>query len=222
MTAPEPATRIVVLVSGEGTNLQALIDAQETGRLSGKLVATISNRPGVPALDRARKHGMAAKWVEHTNFVERADFDRELMYFIDEYKADLVVLAGFMRILGNEFIDHYEGRMLNIHPSLLPKYPGLHTHRRALKAGDSGHGATVHFVTRELDGGPGVLQGRLAINPDDTEASLSARVQAMEHKMYPVAVNWFAEKRLVYRAGRAWLDREPLPVGGILWKEGMQ
>ncbi len=213
------AARIVVLVSGEGSNLQALIDAQQRGVLGGRIVATISNRPQARALDRARRAGIAADCVDHTEFPAREAFDAQLADAIHAHRPDLLVLAGFMRILGDAFIGRHAGRMLNIHPSLLPLYPGLHTHRRALAAGDREHGATIHFVTSDLDGGPAVLQARIPIEAVDTEASLAQRVQQVEHRMYPLAVRWYCEGRLRYRDGAAWLDGELLPPGGVRWTE---
>lgn len=216
------APRIAVLVSGRGTNLQALLDAERAGQLGGHIVATLSNRPGVQALERASAAGKPARCLDHTTFADRAAFDAALADCLDEFQPDLLVLAGFMRILTDAFIDRYAGRMLNIHPSLLPRYPGLHTHRRALEAGDREHGSTVHFVTRDLDGGPPVLQARIPVLAEDTEASLSARVQVVEHRMYPVAVRWYCSGRLYYRDASAWLDGEPLPAGGILWREDLE
>lgn len=213
------AARVVVLVSGEGSNLQALIDAQNRGELAGRLVAVISNRPGVRALQRAEQAGIPAICVDHASFSEREAFDLQLAEAIDAHAPDLLVMAGFMRILGDAFIARFAGRMLNIHPSLLPRYPGLHTHRRALEAGDDEHGATIHFVTTDLDGGPAVLQARIPIEHGDTEASLARRVQTVEHEMYPVAVRWYCTGRLRYGDGSARLDGELLPPTGVRWSE---
>lgn len=211
MTEP----RIVVLLSGSGTNLQALIDAEAGGELGGKIVGVISNRPGVKGLQRAEAAGIDAQLLDHTGFSSRDAFDAALQSLIDQYRPDLVVLAGFMRILTPAFTEHYLGRMLNIHPSLLPKYQGLHTHQRALEAGDDCHGVTVHFVTAELDGGPAVIQAIVPIIEGDTAESLSARVQVQEHKIYPMAVRWFAEGRLKYQQGKAWLDEQSLSAEGF-------
>lgn len=221
MSSAAPA-RIVVLVSGEGSNLQALIDAQQRDALGGAIVATLSNRPQARALARAEQAGIAAASIDHTTFATRTDFDDALAAAIDAHQPDLLVLAGFMRILGDAFIDRYAGRMLNIHPSLLPLYPGLHTHRRALQAGDREHGATIHFVTADLDGGPAALQARVPVLGDDTEASLAQRVQQVEHRIYPLAVRWYCAGRLRYRDGSAWLDGELLPPGGVRWTEELQ
>jgi phosphoribosylglycinamide formyltransferase-1 len=168
--------RITVLISGRGSNLGAMLAAERAGALGGSVAMVISNRPDVAGLELAARHGVATTVVDHTSFAERAAFDAALAAAIDESSPDLVVMAGFMRILGSAFIDHYAGRMLNIHPSLLPSYRGLHTHRRALDDGVRVHGCTVHFVTNELDGGPIVAQGAVAVHDDDDEASLGARV----------------------------------------------
>lgn len=215
MAADNPL-RVVVLISGSGSNLQALIDGWQQQQLPIELAAVISNRPGVLGLERAENAGIPAIVLDHTQFPDRLGFDTALMEVIDSYQAGLVVLAGFMRILTAEFTRHYHGRMLNIHPSLLPKYQGLHTHQRALEAGDVEHGVTVHFVTAELDGGPAAIQARVPINPGDDAASLAQRVQQQEHIIYPLAVKWFAEGRLQMKDGRAFLDNEPLPASGHL------
>ncbi|WP_341937733.1 phosphoribosylglycinamide formyltransferase [Marinimicrobium sp. C2-29] len=207
-------TRVVVLISGSGTNLQALINARQAGQLPIDLVAVISNRPGVAGLQRAEAAGIPALTLDHKDFESREAFDRALQELIDRHHPDLVVLAGFMRILTPEFTRHYEGRMLNIHPSLLPRYQGLHTHERVLEAGDKEHGVTVHFVTDELDGGPPVVQARVPVHADDTAEALARRVQAQEHTLYPLAVEWFAKGRLRMESGKAVLDNEPLGPSG--------
>lgn len=206
--------RVVVLISGSGSNLQALIDGQLKGSLLINIEAVISNRPDVLGLNRAKKAGIATKTLDHHSFDTREDFDNALANTIDQYQPDLIVLAGFMRILTAEFVRHYQGKMLNIHPSLLPKYQGLHTHRRVIEAGDSIHGVTVHFVTEELDGGPPVIQAVIPVFDDDTEDALAARVQTQEHNIYPMAVNWFATGRLTMSDGKALLDNEALPASG--------
>lgn len=210
-----PLPRVVVLLSGSGTNLQALIDAQAKGTLGAEIVGVISNRPDVKGLARAQAADIDSQTLDHTAFESREAFDAALMALIDNYQPDLVVLAGFMRILTPAFTEHYLGKMLNIHPSLLPKYQGLHTHQRALEAGDDCHGVTVHFVTAELDGGPAVIQAVVAIEPNDTPETLAKRVQVQEHVIYPMAVNWFAQGRLCYRDGKAWLDDAPLGAQGF-------
>jgi len=208
--------RLVVLISGSGTNLQALIDKQASGELPVTLAAVISNRPEAKGLARAQAAGIATEVLDHTRFDSRPAFDAELRRIIDGYRPDLVVLAGFMRILTPELTGHYAGRMLNIHPSLLPKYQGLHTHERVLAAGEREHGVTVHFVTSELDGGPAVAQARVPVLPGDTAEDLARRVQREEHHIYPLVVNWFARGRLNMDNGQVLLDGEPLGPGGCL------
>lgn len=207
-------TRVVVLISGSGSNLQALIDGQQGGSLPIEIVSVISNRPDVKGLERADKAGIPSQLIDHTGFDSRESFDQALMQAIDAQQPDLVVLAGFMRILTPEFTHHYLGRMLNIHPSLLPKYQGLHTHQRAIDAGDSTHGVTVHFVTAELDGGPAAIQAVVPVLPGDNADTLAKRVQVQEHRIYPLAVQWFAEGRLRMAEGKSWLDKQSLPGSG--------
>lgn len=206
--------RTVVLISGSGSNLQALIDACANADYPAEVVAVISNRADVYGLTRAQNHGIPTEVLDHRRFDSREAFDVALQQLIDSYTPDLVVLAGFMRILTSEFVTHYLGRMLNIHPSLLPLYPGLHTHRRALEAGDTSHGATVHFVTPELDGGPAVVQATVPVEAGDTEEILAKRVLTKEHVIYPLAVRWFAEGKLVLKEGKAFFEGELLPPGG--------
>lgn len=208
--------KIAVLVSGSGSNLQALIDSQQRGELAVEIAVVVSNRPGVLGLDRAQKAGIPTQVIDHTQFNSRTAFDKAMMVTIDQYQPKLLVLAGFMRILTPEFVEHYTGRMMNIHPSLLPNYPGLHTHKRALEAGDAYHGVTVHFVTDQLDGGPPVIQARIAIRAEDNEESLAKRVLQQEHRIYPLAVQWFAEGRLHLSGNRCRLDGELLPPQGHL------
>jgi phosphoribosylglycinamide formyltransferase-1 len=202
--------RVAVLVSGEGTNLQALIDAAREQRLGATLVATLSNRSGARGLERARDAGIAAAHVAAISGEPRADYDARLLAALAPHEPDLIVLAGFMRILGPAFIDAFAGRMLNIHPSLLPKYPGLDTHRRVVAAGDRWHGATVHFVTHELDAGPPIVQYRLRVQPNDTAESLAARVHVGEHMILPRAVTWFAAGRLRLAGRSVMLDGRAL------------
>ena len=206
--------RIVVLVSGSGSNLQAILDACQQGQINGSVAAVFSNKADAFGLERARTAGIPAHSLVQTQFADREAFDRQMMQDIDAYAPDLVVLAGYMRILSPEFVQHYAGRMLNIHPSLLPKYPGLHTHRRAIENGDDEHGASIHFVTEELDGGPIVLQAKVPVFSDDSEADVAARVQYQEHMIYPLVVSWFVDGRLVMRDGSAWLDGELVPATG--------
>ena len=209
-------TRVVVLISGSGSNLQALIDGVRAGELPIELAAVISNRPDVFGLERAAKANIPTALLDHKAFADRESFDRALMEKIDSYTPDLIVLAGFMRILTPEFTEHYLGRMLNIHPSLLPKFQGLHTHQRAIDAGESRHGVTVHFVTAELDGGPAVVQASVPILPNDDASSLAKRVQRQEHIIYPLAVKWFAQDELRMVNGKSVLKGEPLPASGYL------
>ncbi|RTZ81532.1 MAG: phosphoribosylglycinamide formyltransferase [Gammaproteobacteria bacterium] len=200
---------VVVLISGGGTNLQAIIDAAEQG-LPIKIRAVISNRPDAYGLERARRAGIPTKVLDHRDYPDRESFDRALARLIDSYQPELVLLAGFMRILTPGFVHHYAGRMFNIHPSLLPRHQGLHTHERALQAGDSEHGASIHFVTEELDGGPVVLQARVPVQEGDTPDILAARVLEQEHRIYPLAVKWFAEGRLALDGNRVLFDGRPL------------
>lgn len=207
---PTPAPcRVVVLLSGNGSNLQAIVDS---ARLAPgvELVAAISNRPEAGGLLRAKAAGIQTAVLDHREYTGREDFDLALAKQIDTYRPDLLVLAGFMRIFTAAFVLHYEGRMLNIHPSLLPRHRGLKTHQSALDAGDLEHGATVHFVTAELDGGPPVLQATVPVEPDDTAESLARRVLAREHQIYPLAIRWFCEGRIQWRDQTAWFDGAPL------------
>ncbi len=193
----QPRLNLVVLISGSGSNLQAIIDATEIDALPVRITAVISNRPGVKGLLRAEQADIETRVLDHRDYPDRISYDRALMKEIDAHDPGLVILAGFMRILTNEFVRHYSGRMLNIHPSLLPKYTGLDTHRRAIEAGDRLHGASIHFVTEKLDGGPLIAQAQVPIEPDDDEQHLAARVLEQEHRLYPLAIRWFAEKRLM-------------------------
>lgn len=206
--------KLVVLISGNGSNLQSILDACESGRINGSVAAVFSNKASAYGLTRAQLASVPAHALSAQDFTDRDAFDRQLMQQIDAYAPDLVVLAGYMRILSPAFVAHYHDRLLNIHPSLLPKYPGLHTHRQALANGDAEHGTSVHFVTDELDGGPIILQARVPVFADDDEAEISARVQHQEHAIYPLVISWFVEGRLQMRAGKAWLDSEPLPPEG--------
>lgn len=208
-------SRIVVLISGNGSNLQALIDACQAGEIDGRIVAVISNKDGVFGLERGRLAGIDSLVVASKGVSDRAAYDAELQHAIDAYQPDLLVLAGFMRILSSGFVRHYRGRMLNIHPSLLPKYQGLNTHQRAIDAGDSQHGASVHFVTEELDGGPVILQARVPILAGDDAEALAKRVLTQEHLIYPLAVRWFCQQRLrLDEDERAWLDGQLLGPAG--------
>lgn len=187
---------IVILISGRGSNMQAIVQTARQENWPARIAAVISNRADAQGLVFAQQRDIPTAVVPHTAYASREAFDQALRLAIDEYSPDLVVLAGFMRILTPGFITHFAGRMLNIHPSLLPHFPGLNTHRQALEAGVKEHGATVHFVTHALDSGPAVLQARVPVLPDDTEASLAQRVLEQEHIIYPLAVRWFLEGKL--------------------------
>lgn len=203
---PSTPPRIVALISGGGTNLQALIDAEAAGSLDGTIAGVISNRASVKGLDRAVAAGIPTQVMPHREHDSRDSFDAAVMAAIDGFSPDLVVLAGFMRILTDAFVQHYQGRLLNIHPSLLPAWPGLHTHRKVLQAGEGEHGATVHFVTEELDGGPRIIRGRVPVHADDDEDTLAARVGVQERRIYPEAVRWFCQGRLRLVNGQTELD----------------
>ena len=205
---------VVVLISGSGSNLQALIDSVTHDGNPARISAVISNRADAYGLQRAQQAGIATRVLDHKNFDGREAFDTALIEAIDAHQPDLVVLAGFMRILSAGFVKHYSGRLINIHPSLLPRHKGLHTHLRALEAGDTEHGCSVHFVTEELDGGPLVVQAVLPVMADDTAERLASRVHQQEHRIYPLAVRWFAEGRLRLGAQGAMLDGQPLPASG--------
>ncbi|MGB5353945.1 MAG: phosphoribosylglycinamide formyltransferase [Woeseia sp.] len=211
-------TRAVVLISGGGTNLQAFIDAVRAGELDIDLVAVISNRADAYGLERAQQAGIDGITVASKGIRDRAAYDELLAAEIARHRPDLIILAGFLRILGKAFVERFSGRILNIHPSLLPKYPGLNTHERALAAGDTEHGCTVHFVTEELDGGPAILQGRVPVFDDDSVDALADRVLAIEHRIFPQAAALFAAGRVVCRDGKCYLDgkplSEPLKFGG--------
>lgn len=197
---------MVVLISGRGSNLTSLLNAATSGAMPARVVGVISNRPDALGLQTAEAHGVPTCIIDHRAFAEREQFDVAVAAAIDGFAPDLVVLAGFMRILGKAFVRRYENRLINIHPSLLPAFPGLHTHRRALAEGVRIHGCTVHFVTSDLDHGPVIVQAAVPVLDDDDEATLAARVLVQEHQVYPLAVRWFAEGRLHLRNGRVWLD----------------
>lgn len=204
---------VVVLISGSGSNLQALIDSCAPDNPL-RICAVISNRADAYGLQRAAAAGIATRTLDHKLFADRESFDQALIETIDGFGAELVVLAGFMRILSAGFVRHYAGRLLNIHPSLLPRFKGLHTHQRALDAGASEHGCSVHFVTEELDGGPVVVQAVLPVASSDSAESLAQRVHTLEHRIYPLAVRWFAEGRLRLGQSGAELDGRQLPACG--------
>lgn len=205
---------IVVLISGNGSNLQALIDAITEQKINAKIVAVFSNQQDAYGLLRAKNANIPACVIAHNAFASRDEYDTALNIAIEKYSPDLLVLAGFMRILTDKFVDKYSGRMLNIHPSLLPKYKGLHTHQRAIEAKDAEHGASVHFVTPQLDGGPVILQSKVPVFTQETAAELASRVQEQERQMYPLVVKWFCQKRLVMLNNKAYLDGKEIPVSG--------
>jgi len=207
MIAPLP---VVILISGRGSNMSALADRARSGDLPIEIRAVISDRAAAPGLELARELGIPTASIALREFPTREAFDLKLAELVASYQPQLVLLAGYMKILSTEFVRQFTGRLLNIHPSLLPKYPGLHTHRRALAAQDSKHGASVHFVTEALDSGPVIIQGGVTVEPGDTEMSLAARVQRAEHIIYAQAVDWFARGRLKMRGDNAWLDDKPL------------
>lgn len=208
-TAPLP---IVVLVSGSGSNLQAIIDRIEDDSINAKICAVISNKPDAFGLRRAHKANIPTELIDHNQYNSRESFDAELTRTIEKYQPELIVLAGFMRILTDEFVNHFYGKMINIHPSLLPKYRGLHTHKRALEAGDSEHGLSIHFVSSELDGGPIILQTSVPVLDNDTEEKLAKRVLIEEHRAYPKVIQWFAERRLQLVDNQVIMDNKLIQI----------
>ncbi|MCP1313053.1 MULTISPECIES: phosphoribosylglycinamide formyltransferase [unclassified Halomonas] len=213
--APIDQRRIVVLISGSGSNLAALIEAQTHDRLGGEIKAVISNEPGAYGLKRAHEAGIEAVALPHREYDSREAYDGALIKVIERHEPDLIVLAGFMRILTPRFVQRFMGRMLNIHPSLLPAYQGLDTHARALADGVDVHGCSVHFVTEELDGGPVVLQAECRVTPEDSVESLKEKVHAREHLIFPIAVQWFLQGRLQYANDAVTIDGQPLPPHGM-------
>jgi len=207
--------RLAVLISGTGSNLQAILDAIDAGELPARVSLVLSNKAGAAGLARAERAGVPAQAIDHRGFPDRASFDQAMIERIDAHGADTVVLAGFMRILSPSFVRHYQGRLINIHPSLLPKYPGLNTHARALEAGDREHGCSLHFVTDELDGGPLIAQARFPVAANDTAETLSEKVQAREHRLYPQVLRWRAQQRLQMTDQGVELDGERLPAQGF-------
>ena len=212
------SSRIVVLISGSGSNLQAIIDACESSDYPGNVVGVVSNKSDAYGLTRAKNANIEAVTLSHTSFDDRESYDQALIEKIDQFSPDVVVLAGFMRILTPTFVQHYQGKLVNIHPSLLPKYQGLNTHQRAIDAGDTEHGVSVHFVTEELDGGPVILQAKVPVFDGDTCDELAARIHVQEHKIYPLVVKWLCQKRLVMKIDDnkeyAILDGNILPSSG--------
>ncbi|EED32416.1 phosphoribosylglycinamide formyltransferase [gamma proteobacterium NOR5-3] len=205
--------RIAILASGAGSNMEAIAAACEQGVIPATVGLVIANVPGAMVLERAERRRIPHYCIDHRQFEDRDAFEREMLRALREASIDFVVLAGFMRILTDRFIGEYYGSLLNIHPSLLPKYPGLNTHQRALDAGDRESGATVHFVTPELDAGPSIVQARVNIGPKDDAASLAARVQEQEHRIYPLAVRWCIEGTVMLRDGKIWKDESIMSNG---------
>lgn len=206
--------RLAVLISGSGTNLQAIMDAQKAGSLDAEITVVFSNRANAAGLERAAQAGIPTASLDHRDYPDREQFDQAMIEVLSPYAPDTVVLAGFMRILSAVFVRHYAGRLINIHPSLLPKYRGLNTHARALEAGDSEHGCSIHFVTEELDGGPVIAQAPISVQTNDTVDSLSKRVQQREHLLYPQVLQWRAQDRLELTDNGVVLDGKPLPTQG--------
>ncbi len=206
---------IAILISGNGSNLQSIIDQVTAGKITANICLVLSNVEDAFGLQRAQQAGIATEvLVSKHSGLSREEYDAQLAKVLAKYEPDLIVLAGFMRILSFAFVKQFEGKMINIHPSLLPKYKGLHTHQRALDNKDNEHGVSVHFVTAELDGGPVILQARVPVFPEDNVDELAARVQQQEHHIYPMVVKWFVEDRLYMREGIAYLDDQPLPSNG--------
>ena len=206
--------QLAVLISGSGTNLQAIMDAQKAGTLDAEIAVVFSNRANAAGLERAAQAGIPTASLDHRDYPDRELFDQAMIDVLTPYAPDTVVLAGFMRILSAVFVRHFAGRLINIHPSLLPKYRGLNTHARALEAGDSEHGCSIHFVTEELDGGPLIAQAPIAVHANDTVDSLSKRVQQREHLLYPQVLQWRAKDRLELTDNGVVLDGKPLPAQG--------
>ena len=216
MTSKTPS--LVMLISGRGSNMEAFIRTIAAGTLDARIVAVISNVADAPGLDLARRADLPTSVLSHQDYPDRASFDAALGDAVAAHEPDLVILAGFMRILTPAFVDRFAGRLLNIHPSLLPKYPGLHTHQRAIDAGDAEAGATVHYVTSELDGGPAIMHVRLAIQPDDTADTLAQRLLPLEHQLYPAAAKLHLSGKLTLADGRLEFDGETMPPTGLEWR----
>ncbi len=202
--------QIAVLISGSGSNLQAIIDHQKQHPQDYEIALVISNKANAYGLIRAQNEHIPTKFIDHTLFDSRESFDQTLQQTIDKRQIDLIVLAGFMRILTPQFTQHFLGKMINIHPSLLPKYTGLNTHQRALEAGDTEHGLSIHFVTPELDSGPVILQAKVPITPQDTEKSLKEKVHQQEHLSYPLVIEWFAQGKLEFKDHQTWFEQTVL------------
>jgi len=205
---------IAVLISGSGSNLQAIINACQDGRIDADISLVLSNRADAFGLERARQAGIETAVLNHKDYDSRESFDAAMIELLDRHNPDLVVLAGFMRILSADFVQHYLGRLINIHPSLLPRYPGLHTHQRVIDAGDIEHGASVHFVTPELDAGPTIIQGRLHTHRGETADELAARVLKLEHQIYPQAIQWLLAHRVSFQNDKVYMDGHEMQASG--------
>jgi phosphoribosylglycinamide formyltransferase-1 len=219
MPHTEMTSKIVVLISGSGTNLQAIIDACKLDKYPGEITGVISNKADAYGLTRAANANIPHAALSHKEYSSREIYDQALIKQIDAFQADIVVLAGFMRILSAEFVQHYQGKLINIHPSLLPKYQGLNTHQRAIDAGDKEHGVSVHFVTEELDGGPVILQAKVPVFEGDTSDDLANRVHEQEHRIYPLVVNWCCKKRVIMQNDKAFFEGNELPITGYASEE---
>ena len=209
-----PSTRLCVLISGNGSNLQAIIDNVSAEKLDAEICGVISNRPNAYGLTRAQEAGITAISLDHMQHDSRESYDKALQAEIESLNPDYIVLAGFMRILTPEFVNTFSGKLVNIHPSLLPKYKGLNTHQQAIDNGDEEHGVSVHFVTPELDGGPVIIQSRVPVFEDDTAVDLADRVQEQERRIYPLVLSWFSAGRLKMVNNKAILDEQELPESG--------
>ena len=216
------ASQILVLISGSGSNLQSIINSCNSGEIRGKVVAVISNVPDVKGLERAAKAKIPNMVVNHQSYSSRSEFDDQLCKIINRFNPDLVVLAGFMRILSKDFVKKFEHKMINIHPSLLPAYPGLNTHQRAIDSGDREAGATVHYVTSELDGGPCILRAKVSVHLEDTAADLAKRVLEREHIIFPKVVEWFCDRRITLNNGVVFIDGVSVPKAGLLFEDSSE
>lgn len=213
-----PKKNVVILISGRGSNMEVFLEASNRSQLDGNIIKVISNRPNAQGIVTARERGIATAVIDHQEFDTREAFDAALAEEVASVKPDVVVLAGFMRILTPVFIDRFLGKLVNIHPSLLPKYTGLNTHQRAIDAGDTEAGATVHYVTNELDGGPAILQARVPIADNDNAQTLALKVLEVEHRIFPEAVNWHLQQRVIHADQGAYLDGELLSPTGAAWR----
>ena len=213
----KPALPIVVLISGSGSNLQAIIDAIKARQLNAEIRAVISNRAEAFGIDRAKQAGITTHIIDHREHADRESFDQAMMQIIDSYQPALVVLAGFMRILSDEFVNHYQDRMINIHPSLLPEFRGLNTHQRVLEAGRDKHGVSIHYVTSELDSGPLVIQAMVNVENSDTADSLAEKIHQQEHVIYPMVIQWLAEERLQCKNNQLFFNHQPL-TSPLIWE----